>query len=321
MTVEGIRDRAGNTTPTLQFPFLYFAASPIHSKDIVITEIFPDFSPPIGLPEAEYVEIYNRSGNPVDLSGWKLSDGTSTAVFPSQIILPQQYWIVTAASSAAQFRSFENVIRTPAFPTLNNDGDALTLKSPEGVIVDSVRYSINYYRDSDKEDGGWSLELIDINNPCGEEDNWTASEDFKGGTPGSQNSVSASKPDLTGPRLLSIHPEARDTMLLTFDERLDEGAAKTGSFILTPAISISQSSFTDRSLRQIQLILGEALTGRQRYNRTTAISFRMSPARRTLLCRRQRIAWMYWLTNFSLTPGRMVLTSLKFTIVHPSTST
>ena len=265
MTVERIRDLAGNTSSSLQFPFLYFAASPVHAKDIVITEIFPDFSPRIGLPEAEYVEIYNRSENPVDLAGWKLSDGTSTAVFPSQIMLPQQYWIVSAAASAAQFRLFENVIGTPAFPTLNNDGDALTLKSPEGITVDSVRYSINYYKDSDKEDGGWSLELIDIDNPCGEEGNWAASEDFNGGTPGRQNSVFASKPDLTGPRLLSINPEARDTMLLTFDEKLDEVATRTGSFILTPAVSISQSSFTDRSLRQIQLILAEPLTGRQQY--------------------------------------------------------
>ena len=251
--------------PSSQFPFLFFVAVPIQSKDIVITEIFPDFSPQIGLPDAEYIEIYNRSTNPVDLSGWKLSDGTSTAVFPSQMMLPQQYWIVTSSSSAAQFNSFGNVISTPDFPTLNNDGDVLTLKSPEGLTVDSVNYSINYYGDSDKEEGGWSLELIDTNNPCGEEENWTASEDPKGGTPGKQNSVFASKPDLTGPRLLSIAPLTPNTVLLTFDEKLDGLAASTGSFLLTPVISISQTYFTDRSLRQIQLILGAPLQGRQQY--------------------------------------------------------
>jgi hypothetical protein len=265
LTVAGIQDLVGNAMPSSQFPFLFFVAVPAQPKDIVITEIFPDFSPRIALPEAEYVEIYNRSTNPVDLSGWKLSDGNSTAVFPSRMILPQQYWIVTASSSAAQFNPFGNTISTPGFPALNNDGDILTLKSPEGITVDSVRYSIDYYRDADKSQGGWSLELIDPGNPCGEEDNWTASEDPEGGTPGKQNSVFASKSDLTGPRLLSIIPQAPDTVLLTFDEKLDASAASTGSFQLTPSIPISHASFTGRSLRNIQLILGEPLAGRQRY--------------------------------------------------------
>ena len=69
LTVAGIKDLFGNTTPSSQFSFQFFVAFPIHSKDIVITEFFPDFNPRIGLPDAEYIEIYNRSTNPIDLSG------------------------------------------------------------------------------------------------------------------------------------------------------------------------------------------------------------------------------------------------------------
>lgn len=265
LTVTGIQDLQGNTTPAFQFPFLFFVSTPIQAKDIVITEIFPDFSPQIGLPDAEYIEIYNRSTNPVDLSGWKFSDGTSTALFPSQILLPQQYWIVTAPSSSSKFNSFGNVISPDGFPVLNNEEDFLTLKSRDGMTVDSVHYSIDYYHDADKEEGGWSLELIDLNNPCGEEENWTASEDPSGGTPGKQSSAFASKPDLTGPRLLGIVPTIPNMVLLTFDEKLDGLAASTGSFELTPVISISQTHFTDRSLRQIQIILDGSLQERQPY--------------------------------------------------------
>ena len=265
LTLTGIQDLLANTMPSSQVPFLFFVTAPIHAKDVVITEIFPDFSPQIGLPDAEFIEIYNRSTNPVDLLGWKLSDGASTALFPSQIILPQQYWIVTSPASAAQFNSFGNVISPEGFPVLNNDGDFLTWESPEGMTVDSVQYSIHYYRDADKEDGGWSLELIDPNNPCGEEENWTASEDPRGGTPGTQNSVFASKPDLLGPRLLGILPTTLNSVQLTFDEKLNGLAATTSSFQLTPDISISQTYFTDRSLRQIQLVLRDSLHSRQPY--------------------------------------------------------
>ena len=72
--------------------------------------------------------------------------------------------------------------------------------------IDSVNYSDNWYKDEDKRDGGWTLEIIDPDNICSEHQNWVASEDELGGTPGTQNSVFANKPDLTGPKLLSAIP-------------------------------------------------------------------------------------------------------------------
>lgn len=263
-SVTGVKDVAGNTMEAVDRDFLFFQAVPAKNKSIVITEILPDPSPQVGLPDAEFIEIFNRSPDPFDLNGWKLSDGSSVATLPAQILLPQEYRVFTSSGNAGKFSSNLPVTGLSNFPTLNNDGDALTLKDPGGLLVDSVNYTLNWYRNIDKQEGGWSLEIIDMENICGEETNWTAAENVNGGTPGTSNSVKASKPDLTGPRLLSVVPVKSNQLLLTFDEKLAQSPAAT--FTLSPEQTITHSGFRDRSLREIILDLGADLVNRQLYS-------------------------------------------------------
>ncbi len=267
LNVSGVKDLAGNAMSTTLFPFMFFQSMPVHPKDIIITEIFPDPSPQVGLPAQEYIEIYNRSSNPVDLSGWKFSDGASTAVFGSQVILPQQYWTIVSSSNTKLFSG--NVIGVSNFPTLNNDGDNLTLRDPVNQTIDSVNYTLEWYHDADKQEGGWSIELIDINNVCGEEDNWTASEDPSGGTPGKQNSVFANKPDITGPQLLSVTAQSPTVLELTFNEKLEKDLS-TVSFSISPLITITKNYYVDKALRQITLEFAQALQQRELYTITVA---------------------------------------------------
>lgn len=260
--VTGVKDLLGNSLTSQVQTFLYFQAVPTLPKDIRITEIFADPSPQIGLPDAEYIEIFNRSTNPIDLAGWKLSDGSSAATFPTQIILPNEYWIITSASSISKFSGYGKTIGLSNFPTLNNDGDALTLT--KNVTIDSVRYQSFWYRDEDKQSGGWSLELIDPENTCGEANNWTASEDSKGGTPGKQNAVFANNPDLTGPRLLSV--VATPTSLqLWFDEKLEKPLGNI-SFEIEPMIPISSFAFANSELTSIKVELTQALSKNTLYS-------------------------------------------------------
>ncbi len=256
LSVEGVKDLLGNVLTSQMQSFLYFQTTPTQPKDIRITEIFADPSPQIGLPDAEYIEIYNRSANPIDLAGWKLSDGSSTATFPTQIILPNEYWIVTASSTVNKFSAFGKTIGLSNFPTLNNDGDVLTLSN--AVLIDSVRYQAFWYRDEDKQSGGWSLELIDSENTCGEATNWAASEDAKGGTPGKQNSIMANNPDLTGPRLVSVLA-APTVLQLSFDEKLEKPLGNL-EFESDPPISISKSGIGNTEMTAIRVELAQPLT-------------------------------------------------------------
>src|SRR5258706_1424522 len=262
LNVSNVQDLAANVMATASLPFMFFQATPAQLKDIIFTEIFPDPSPQIGLPAQEFVEIYNRSSNPFDLSGWKLSDGVSTATFNNQIILPNQYWIVTSSSNLNLFTG--NVIGVSNFPTLNNGGDDLTFRDATGKTIDSVNYNLTWYHDVDKHEGGCSMEIIDLNNICGEEENWAVSEDSSGGTPGKQNSVFANKPDLTEPQLLAIIPQSSTVLKLVFNEKLEKDLS-SAAFSISPGVSIIKKYFTDLSLRQIVLELTQTLELRTLY--------------------------------------------------------
>jgi len=110
---------------------------------------------------------------------------------------------------------------------------------------------------------------IDLNNPCGEEENWEASEDAKGGTPGKTNSVNANKPDLTGPKLVSVAAIQANELLLVFNEKLEKPLSIT-LFSFEPSIEISTAVFTSQSLKEVKLTLSENLAPRQLY--TVAIT-------------------------------------------------
>lgn len=267
LTVSGVQDLPGNTVAPFNQSFLFFQPAPVSPKDIIITEIFADPTPQVGLPDVEFIELFNRSSNPINLLGWKISDGSSTGTFTSQIVLPGQYWIATSNSNVTAFTSYGNVIGISNFPTLNNGGEAITLKSTGGSLIDSVNYALSWYRDDDKKEGGWSLELIDINNPCGEEDNWTASEDPNGGSPGKVNSVNTNKPDATGPKLLSVSVVNPDELFLVFNEKLEK-SLNINSFLISPIIGINTASFSSLSLREIRLKLIQNLEARQLYTVT-----------------------------------------------------
>lgn len=264
LSLSGIKDIAGNQMTAAEQTFLFFQPVPVKAKAVIFTEIFPDLSPQISLPDAEFVELLNRSDDPFDVGGWKFSDGSSVAILPPQIILPGDYWIVTSSANATKFSANLSLIVVANFPTLNNEGEALTLKSSTGLLIDSVNYNTEWYRNEDKQEGGWSLELIDPENICGEEANWVAAENASGGTPGTINSVNASKPDLTGPKLLAATPVKSNQLLLTFDEKLEKSIA-AATFSLSPKISITTIAFKDQALREIVLDLAQNLAFRELY--------------------------------------------------------
>ena len=260
LTLSGVKDLAGNEMITITKPFLYFEIFSVSHKDVIITEIFADPSPQIKLPNVEYIEVFNRSEHAIDLNSWILTDGSSIGIFPSKILLPNTYLILTSATSATDFASYGDVLALTNFPTLNNDGDALVIRSSTGLMLDSVNYSDDGYLDDDKKEGGWSLELIDPANPCGENENWIASENTNGGTPGRQNSVFANKPDLTGPELLSAIPLSSTVLRLQFNEKLENEIPFLTSFKIDPDATITSVSFADASLKEIDVHVNSLLT-------------------------------------------------------------
>jgi hypothetical protein len=273
LSVKNIKDLAGNLIPATQINFLFFQPVPAVNKDIIITEIFADFTPSAGLPEAEFIEIFNRSEKPFDLSGWTVSDGNSTGNLSTALLLPGEYLVLSPPSSQPLFSALGKTMGVPSFPSLNNTGDALVLKDPRGHKIDSVNYSDTWYKDDEKKDGGWTLELIDPMNICSESENWTSSEDDQGGTPGTQNSVFANKPDLTGPDLISVIPVSSTQVMLRFNEKLEKQIPGSDQFSISPIVSVSGIFFKDPSLTTLLLDLSQPLQGGVEYLLTVSNVF------------------------------------------------
>lgn len=156
--------------------------------DVIINEIManPNNSP--GLPEVEYVELKNLSNEEIHLTGWTFASLSRSHIFTEGVIPPKSLLVIYNARDTIS-EELGNSLPISPWPPLVNSGTTLTLTNEEGLTIDEVTYSTKWYKDSQKSKGGWSLERIDPYLRCEDEDNWIASTDPEGGTPGRKNAV------------------------------------------------------------------------------------------------------------------------------------
>ncbi|MBN2215156.1 MAG: lamin tail domain-containing protein [Bacteroidales bacterium] len=210
-----IRDIYGNTN--LFDSVMFFYHQP-RFNDLIITEIMADPFPAAGLPEAEYLEIFNRCEYAICLRDWHIYAGRNCASFDEVIILPGEYMLLLDNSHKDMFSGLSGISGMYDFPGISNTGQELVLKDNHDRIIFSTEYHTSWYKDHFKSEGGWSLEMIDTDNPCGGKDNWTASISINGGTPGYTNSVAGKNPDNDDPRLLKSVIISDSTLYLLFSE-------------------------------------------------------------------------------------------------------
>ena len=196
--------------------------------DIVIDEIMPDPSPTVGLPSNEWLELKNRSQSAINLLNWRIADlSGQSGPLPGYLLKPDSFVIVCPVAALAVMSVFGPAISVTAFPSLDNDGETIYLRSPDNRIIHGLAYSGSWYRNELKKQGGWSLEMIDTREPCGASGNWKASAEPAGGTPGRINSADGINGDVTGPQLVKAYARDSITLALVFDEPLDSLTAST----------------------------------------------------------------------------------------------
>jgi len=236
--------------------------------DVVIDEIMADPSPQISLPNNEWIELKNVSANPINLQNWRIGDITGqSGSMPNFILQPDSFVIVCTGSAVAAMQAYGKVISVTSFPSLDNDGDQLTLRSNTGSVIHSVNYSSSWYQNAVKSDGGWSLEMIDTKSPCTGSSNWKASTDVRGGSPGLKNSINAINNDQTGPSLLRAYTIDNLNIVLVFDEPLDSlKGATLSNYIVDGGLIIQSATTLSPSFDKVQLQLANPMTGNNVYN-------------------------------------------------------
>jgi hypothetical protein len=229
--------------------------------DVLIDEIMADPSPVVGLPNAEWIELRNRSAIPVNLQGWRIGDATGqSGPMPDFILNPDSFVVVCAGGSAAALAAFSRTIVVSSFPSLDNESDRLFLKSNTGTTIHAVEYNSSWYGNDLKKEGGWSLEMIDSGNPCSGNINWKASIDPQGGTPGYINTVNGVVNDTGPPRLKNAYTPDSLSIVIEFDKPVDStGAVSLLNYSIGPAVPVSGVTVIPPLFNQLRLTLGMPL--------------------------------------------------------------
>jgi hypothetical protein len=223
ISLTGIKDLSAIMVQDTTIKFVLYKPMPY---DIVIDEIMADPSPSNGLPEVEWLEIRNVSPFEINLSGWKLAKSTGkSGSIANRILKPDSVLIICSTGSLASISAYGAALSVTSFPSLSNTEDLISLLAPDGRTIHAVNYTDDWYQNELKKQGGWSLEMIDINNPCSGNDNWSASININGATPGKINSIDAMNIDDYSPRLIRAFASDSLHLLLNFNEPMDSLSA------------------------------------------------------------------------------------------------
>lgn len=251
---NNIADVSSNVSGSQSVQFSYFVAETPEVGDVIINEFMADPSPVVGLPELEYIEIYNRSGKYFDLTDWKISDGSSDGTIQSAWLSPGEHKVLCAT---AYIDSFSNTVAVTSFPSLNNSGDSIILKTNSGLVLNKLAYTDNWYQDPLKKAGGYSLELINPNDPCSGSDNWIASNSATGGTPAFINSVYNNTPDTDLPGILETIALAPNYLQVYFDEGMDSTSLANALFTINPTLNVAANYVLESNPTMLTLQFSE----------------------------------------------------------------
>ena len=237
--------------------------------DLVINEIFPDPSPQVDLPSTEFIELLNTTNETISLKGWKFIDQTSTANLENITLAPKAFLILCAKNDTAEFKKFGQVLGVTPWPSLNNSGDIIQLKSATNILIDSLSYSDQWYSDVIKKQGGWSLERIDPLSKCTGAFNWTASIDSTGGTPGRKNSVFINNYDGIALQADSLSRKSDSTLVVYFNKHLNGTSILKQDFKIVPAVGQIKEISADKDFKYLKILFSHKFSPGQKYKLTT----------------------------------------------------
>ncbi len=230
-----IQDISGNASVSQSVEFMYLIAEMAVPGDIVINEFFCDPTPQLGLADAEFVELYNRSNKILNVQDWTLADASSNGTLQNGWLLPGEYIVL---SSTANVDSFAIATGVTSFPSLNNSGDNIVIRDNNGVLLDSISYTIDWYNDEDKDGGGYTIERINPNDPCSDFSDWAASNSVLGGTPGLENSIFDITPDTDLPQIDQMVALAPNYVEVYFTEGMDSLSLVNSNITTNPSLTI-----------------------------------------------------------------------------------
>jgi hypothetical protein len=210
VTIEELCDENGNCSEMISAEFLPVWPDP---GDIIISEIMVDPSPQVSLPEAEYIELTNRTEFEFNLDKFMFVTGQKYYEFSGVKISKGEILIICEDADTVLFHEYGNVKGLVHFPSLSQEGN-ICLCDSSGQLIHYVEYDKRSYGSALKAEGGWSLEMIDTQFPFNTDKNWTASK----GSPGRINISAGTNRDLFFTGISNLFPEDSLNLRVSFSE-------------------------------------------------------------------------------------------------------
>ena len=235
--LTAIQDLNSNISDTIFRQLVFIRCENISVGDLVISEVMCNPTGANNLPAVEYVELYNNSNKYVTTKTLTLSDPTSTGIFSNDTICPHCYVVFSNAAGKLQLEANDIIAKSvSSFPTLNNDGDELVLKDSLQVL-DILNYNTTYYHDEFKSQGGWSIEKIKLDYLCANTNNWNASCDARGGSPGLANFTNNFFVDIDAPMIQSVYVIDSNSVIVKFTEEVNTDSLTVNDFIVDETLN------------------------------------------------------------------------------------
>ena len=257
--MNGIEDLFGNTLDNFVHTFVYDTPYMIGFGDILITEIMADPTPGVDLPEFEYIEIFNPKEEVFYLNQVILIVGNDSTRIPNFVISPGEFIILCQSAAVDQLESYGRTIKVSNWPSLNNRGEQIVILNHNEEIIFSMYYHDSSYKSIEKDDGGYSPEMIDIDFPCKGFENWLASGDQSGGTPGRQNSHNEKLTDLTAPGIERIIATTDKKVSIHLNEKIGPQEISYSDIYIVPELSISRIQLLTPGFSEISIELSDDL--------------------------------------------------------------
>ena len=252
LSVTGVVDWFGNTMAPFDTTVSYYHIVNPDSGQVFITEFMYD--PPESQPE--YIELYNRGPDAVNMENWRLSDSNNykAVISDAAKILPPDQYVVLTSDAIPDWSNIQSISMHSRFPSLNNGSDQIKIYRSDGVLMDSLKYSSAF--------GGKrvSLERRSVDVPAWVTSNWGDSPALAGGTPGLPNKIG---PDAKPPKITGLsYDNQGDRITIKTDEEILTSAENHPKFVLNPSVNIKTYHWKSQ---EISILLAENMVAGKKY--------------------------------------------------------
>lgn len=245
MKVDDLFDVCGNSIEPIHLSFTPFIPGEF---DLLLTEIMADPEPVVALPNAEYIEIFNSSDYPVKTEALKLYiNDEKISILPGTLEAGEYHLFIDDDDDESAFKGIENVHMVSSLNLLNTKNE-LVLFNSKDEIIHFASYDRDLFTSEMKKEGGWSLELGNLKNPCNLYKVWMESESYLGGTPGKINSFSEVEITNVPELIRNIGVPADNCIRIYLNEYIPMNDMKQMQVAISPALEIDTMVFDLKSV-------------------------------------------------------------------------